>query len=80
MLDEIGEEGERRLLRVGLRKARKGDFNFWRYIYERIEGKIPDVESEPDVDLKAVARRMAERRKERERLRQEQAKQLEQPD
>lgn len=29
-------------IKAGIQEALKGDFNFWRHIFERIDGKIPD--------------------------------------
>ena len=62
LLDEKGEAG---FIEAGFTAAVAGDFNFWRYIFDRIDGKIPDVEQEPEADLKAIAERMLERNKKR---------------
>ena len=56
-----------KFVRAGLVKALTGkgsaDFNFWRYIYERIEGKIPEPpEPEPEVTMEEVAKRLRERK------------------
>ena len=50
-------------VQAGLNAALRGDFNFWKYIYERIEGKIPEPpESEPEVTMEEVAKRLRERK------------------
>lgn len=42
-------------IKAGLEMALDGDFNFWKYIYERIEGKVPDPEPpKPDLDMGQV--------------------------
>ena len=56
-----------KFVRAGLVKALTGkgnaDFNFWRYIYERIEGKIPEPpEPDPEVTMEEVAKRLRERK------------------
>jgi hypothetical protein len=70
MLDKGGDTHCDEFMEVARKAALAGDFNFWRYLYEIIEGKLPESEHEPEVDLRTIAERMAERRKERERERQ----------
>jgi hypothetical protein len=57
----IEEEGADEFLRVGWKAAQAGDFNFWKYLYERHEGKIPDAEQDPSLELKEFARKLKER-------------------
>ena len=37
-------------VRAGLKAAMEGDFNFWKYIYERIEGKMPEKGDKDDLE------------------------------
>ena len=65
-----------KFVRAGLVKALTGkgnaDFNFWRYIYERIEGKIPEPpEPEPEVTMEEVAKRLRERKNAKKRKKNE---------
>jgi hypothetical protein len=40
----VEEKGlEDALVRAGVAAALRGDFNFWRYIFERIDGPLPRV-------------------------------------
>jgi hypothetical protein len=39
LIEEKGLEDP--FVRAGLKHAMEGDFNFWKYIYERVEGKLP---------------------------------------
>jgi hypothetical protein len=43
----------------------KGDYRFWTYIYDRIEGKIPLELLAPEVDLEAIRDHLKRLRAER---------------
>ncbi len=52
------------LARVGIAEALKGDFNFWRYIFERVDGRLappppPEREAGTLADLVGEAERRA---------------------
>jgi hypothetical protein len=38
----LGMLEDETFLKAGLEAANKGDFNFWKYIFERVDGKMPD--------------------------------------
>jgi hypothetical protein len=40
LLDQDDADGQ--FLRAGMQAAIEGNFDFWRYIYDRIEGKLPE--------------------------------------
>lgn len=40
--DDKGTPHDVMLIRMALKRAEMGDFDYFRYIYERLEGKIPD--------------------------------------
>ena len=44
ILDETvdGQTVAERLVQAGVDAAVRGDFRFWRYIFDRVEGKVPD--------------------------------------
>lgn len=66
-LDENPDELDE-FIDAAMRFAKSGEFNYWRYIYERIEGKIPDPEPPPgEINMEAIARRNAEKRSKRKK-------------
>jgi hypothetical protein len=65
VLDEQGLDGP--FIRVGLRAALRGDFQFWSYIFDRVEGKAPVVLQGPDIDLDAIRDALKRQRDERRR-------------
>lgn len=48
-------------VQAGITAALGGDFNFWRYLYERIEGKIPDQEPQGEVSMEAGVSKIKEK-------------------
>lgn len=40
---------------AGYQAALGGDFQFWRYLYERIDGPMPKDEPEPELTAEAIA-------------------------
>ncbi len=61
LLAENGAAGK--FLQAGWDAALAGDFQFWRYLWERLEGKTATPEPGPQLDLESVSRAMAERYK-----------------
>ena len=58
----LEEEGPKAFFAAGWLAAKAGDFNFWKYIWERHEG--PMAEPEPETDdtvMEQLERRAAER-------------------
>jgi hypothetical protein len=51
-LEERGLEAQ--YVKVGLAAALLGDFSFWRYIFERIDGKLPDPDDGDGQDVEAI--------------------------
>jgi hypothetical protein len=64
LLDEDG--ADEAFIRVGLKAAMDGDYRFWSYLFDRIEGKIPVEIQEADIDLEAVRNRLKQLRAERD--------------
>ncbi len=62
----LEEEGGEAFLRAGWQAAKNGDFNFWKYIYERHEGKIPEAEPSDAVSVEELGRRMQARKAKKE--------------
>jgi hypothetical protein len=62
LLAEKGAAGK--FLQAGWDAAIAGDFQFWRYLWERLEGKVPAPEPLEQLDLEMIARRMQARYKE----------------
>jgi hypothetical protein len=68
MLD-AGDDLEERFIRIGMALALEGDFRFWSYLFDRVDGRIPRG-GDDGVDIEAIidlARRKVDRRKERGR-------------
>ena len=42
-------------VRVGISEALSGDFNFWKYIFECIDGPIPKGEEAPELSMEMLA-------------------------
>jgi hypothetical protein len=65
MLDEKGLDEP--FIRAGMAAALKGDFQFWKYIYERIDGKLPDAEGGGDAEeiIEEAQRKADEHRRRR---------------
>jgi hypothetical protein len=40
---------------AGWKAAMDGDFNFWKYLYERVDGPMPKDEPEPELTAEAIA-------------------------
>jgi hypothetical protein len=58
-LDRRGEGIERAFIEAGLTRALKGDYLFWAYIYDRIEGRRPPGRDRDDGDdLAGLLRRL----------------------
>jgi len=49
------EDVAEKFLKVGLAAALAGDFRFWSYLFDRIEGRIGPP-GEPETDLSAIFR------------------------
>jgi hypothetical protein len=52
-------------IKAGAAEALGGDFNFWKYIFERIDGKIPEPEPEKTGE-DAIKEKLRERRAKRQ--------------
>lgn len=52
MLDEKGLDEA--FVKAGMAAALKGDFNFWKYIFERVDGKLPTPDSGDLIDQESV--------------------------
>jgi hypothetical protein len=50
---------------TGMASAKAGDFNFWKYLWERIEGKLPEGETPDQLTMEELARRILNKRAER---------------
>ena len=61
LMDEQGLDSP--FVRAGMHHALKGDFNFWKYIYERLEGRLPDPDEQPELELKEFARKLKNRKR-----------------
>jgi hypothetical protein len=46
-------------VRVGVEAAVAGDFNYWRYIFDRVDGRIPEAEPLPNIDTAELVSRAA---------------------
>ncbi|MGZ3353275.1 MAG: hypothetical protein ACXVCF_00145 [Isosphaeraceae bacterium] len=57
LFDDMAADGP--FLQVGLKAALEGDFRFWSYLFDRIDGRIEPAEQGPAIDLEAVARAMS---------------------
>jgi hypothetical protein len=51
----LGEMAEEDFIEAGIRAAKSGEFNFWKYIYERIDGPMPEAEPQLDITMEAIA-------------------------
>lgn len=66
LLDD-GNEDES-LMKAAIDAAKARDFQFWKYLYELYEGKMPDLEPpKPPLDADAVIKRAAEIRSRRKK-------------
>jgi hypothetical protein len=48
VLSENNGKESQALIEAGVKAAKKGDFRFWSYIFDRMEGKTPDRIAGPD--------------------------------
>jgi hypothetical protein len=65
-LDEQNADDD--LMKTAISMAKSGDFQFWKYLYELIEGKLPEPEPPaPEVSAEAIAEKMAERMRKRKK-------------
>jgi hypothetical protein len=46
--DEQGESAVDRIARAGVEAAERGDFRFWKYLVDRIDGPVVSIEQHSD--------------------------------
>ena len=66
LLDKRGQESK--FVKVGLAAALEGDFRFWSYLYDRIDGRPPVAEGDAGEDVEAIieeARKKADEHRDR---------------
>lgn len=64
LLKLIEEKGlDDPFVQVGMKAALKGDFKFWSYIFDRVDGKMVQPEQEPDAEPGLIEEADERRRK-----------------